>query len=154
MRLGWQAALAALVLIAGGARAQSYYVLSDPNAIGRCLCGQRFVETLHGEVEAAQRDYDEAHRRLEALDRRVAEERANVDTDDPDAVDAFRRLVREDEGENATFFNSTLPHTQSVYDRYNRRLSRYTAECGGKSFDPVMLARVQATLACGVDQDE
>ena len=154
MKLRWQAGLAALVLISTGASAQGYYVLTDPNAIARCLCGQRFVETLHGEVEAAQREYDDAHRRLDALDRRVADERPNVDTENPESVDAFRRLVREDESEKATFFNGTLPHTQAVYSRYNRRLARYTAECAGRSFDPIILPQVQATLACGVDQDE
>jgi len=152
MRQAWLAGLAALGLAGTGAEAQ--VVVTDPAVVGWCLCGQRFVDALYARVEAAQRDYEDAHARLQALDNRVNDTRPTVDTDDPGQVDAFRRLVREDEIENAHFFNDVLPHQQALVARYNRRLTRYTAACGGRSFEADALAQAKATLSCGVDQDD
>jgi hypothetical protein len=146
------AGLALFLALAGAAAAQEPGpVLTDPEAVGRCLCGQRFVETMHERALAAQREFDAAHARQQALQHRVDQSRAAVDPNDPDQVDAFRRLLLESETETARLFNEVLPHTQSVLARYNERRERYTESCGGRQFDALVYERQKAVLSCGVE---
>jgi TolA-binding protein len=138
--------LAAVAAIGGGAQAQT--VVTDPAAIASCLCEQYRVETLHERATVAQRHYDEEKQRLDALDREVDERRATVDPQNEEQLDAFRRLLLQEETAKAHFFNQVLPHTQAVAGRYNRALAGYAPRCTGISYDPEALARAKATLVC------
>jgi hypothetical protein len=143
--------LVVVLVLSGGARAQDGRLITQPEEVARCLCDQRRAETLQARAEQARHEYDEANARLEALNRRLAESRDRIDTNDPEQVDAYRRLLRDQETASARLFNDILPHTQAVARLYNDHLSRYGERCGGRLFDPAALAEARSTLACEAD---
>ncbi len=151
--------MAAALLLAGPALAQGYGpqpyppaaapgAIIAPELIARCLCTQQRVRDLKQQAADAQRRFDDAKGRLDALNRQMEESRRTVDSDDNTQVDAFRRLVEEDERANAHLFNNVLPETQRVIGRYNASVADFNRDCAGRSFDEAAQAQVRATLNC------
>ena len=122
--------------------------LTVPAEIRYCLCAQAAVETLDARVAAATKNNQEAQDRLAALDKQLAESKANVDVNQPEQVDAYRRLVETRERAAAEFNNDLQPHLQQLVTRYNAQTERYNASCTSRGMDQATLETVKADLSC------
>lgn len=153
------AVLFAVAVLAGGqAFAQSSAPLQTPlpgtgpvtapEEIRYCLCAHQSVTTLGAKVDAETQRHQEMQDRLAALDRQLTESRNNVDVNQNDQVDAYRRLVETREQTMAEFTYDLTPHLQKLVERYNAQSQAYNAACTTRSFDATTLDQVKATLAC------
>jgi hypothetical protein len=123
-------------------------VVTSSDFIARCLCARQRVESLHRQSQDAQHRFDEAQKRLNALNQHMNQSRDQIDPNDEIELEAFRHLVEEDERVNAHLFNELLPRTQAIVKRYNGEVQDYNAQCAGQSFDPGALQRATDTLSC------
>jgi len=123
-------------------------VVTSPDFIARCLCARQRVESLHLQSEEAQHRFDEAQKRLNALNQQMSQSRDQIDPNDEIELEAFRQLVEQNERLNAHLFNELLPRTQAIVKRYNGEVQRYNEQCAGQSFDPGALQRATDTLSC------
>jgi hypothetical protein len=116
--------------------------------IAACLCLQQSMNVLGADMAARQRSYDEVRAELTRLDAQLERERASVEVNNPQSVARFRQLLQQRDG---VFRRSTGPvatELSSAVERYNGRVNEYNARCADRPRDPVLLGRVQATLAC------
>jgi len=116
--------------------------------IAACLCLQQSTTVLGNDMAARQRSYDELRSELTRLDAQLEQQRASIDVNNPQSVGRFRQLLQQRDG---VFRRSTGPvaaELSSVIERYNGRANEYNARCANRPRDPVLLGRVQATLAC------
>ncbi|HLZ65691.1 MAG TPA: hypothetical protein VKQ29_05635 [Aliidongia sp.] len=154
------AALSALA--AGPAIAQSAGALqtplpgtgpvTDPNEIRYCLCAHESVTTLGAQVDAETKQHQETQDQIAALDKQLAESRTNVDVNQPDQVEAYRRLVETREKTMAAFTYDLTPRLQQLVARYNAQTESYNASCTTRSLDASTLEAVKANLVCPAEQ--
>jgi hypothetical protein len=145
---GWRVGLAAalaLLVAAGAAQAQ---VVRAPDEIRSCLCKERTVAALNGEVQAQSRAYETQRQDVDALDQSVETGRPQVNVNNPADVDAFKSLLeRRDTAADALAGPVTKSYAEAV-QRYNQAVADYNAACAGKAFDPDQLAAAKQTLSC------
>lgn len=143
---GWQVGLAAALVVAAGiAQAQ---VVRAPDEIRACLCKERAVAALNGEVQAQSRAYDTQRQDVDTLDRSVETGRPQVNVNDPADVDAFKSLLeRRDAAADALAGPVTRSYAEAV-QRYNQAVADYNAACAGKAFDPDQLTAAKQALSC------
>jgi hypothetical protein len=116
--------------------------------IAGCLCLGRDIGVARADMAAKRRAYNEMRSDLTRLDQRLQRERAALDVNDPDAVARFRQMLQQ---RDALFRRSTGPEASELataVSRYNATSNDYNARCANQPRDPVLLAQVQATLAC------
>jgi hypothetical protein len=151
-------AVAFSILVAAPALAQSSAPLqtpvpgtgpvTDPAEIRYCLCAHQNVMALSAQVDAETRHHREVQDRIAALDRQLTESRANVDVNQPDQVDAYRRLVEAREKTMAEFTYDLTPRLQQLVARYNTQTESYNATCTTRSLDATTLDAVKQNLSC------
>lgn len=151
-------AVALSVLAAGSAAAQSSAPsqtplpgtgpVSDPAEIRYCLCAHQSVTTLGAEVDAETQHHQALQDRLAALDKQLVDSRGNVDVNQNDQVDAYRRLVEAREKTMAEFTYDLTPRLQKLVARYNAQSQAYNAACTTRSLDATTLETVKADLVC------
>jgi len=152
------ATVAVSVLAAGSALAQSVAPMqtplpgtgpvSDPAEIRYCLCAHEAVLGLGAKVDAETKHHQAVQDRLAALDQQLTATRGNVDVNQNDQVDAYRRLVEEREKTMAEFTYDVTPRLQKLVAAYNAQTQAYNASCTTRSMDAAMLENVKASLVC------
>ncbi len=143
--IGFAAALA-LAGTVGAARAQD--IVRSPEQIRSCLCQERSIAALSGEVQAQSRAYEDKRQSFQALDRQVQSGRAQVNVNSQAEIDAFKRLLeRRDQAADALAGEATRGYADAV-TRYNQAVAGYNSACAGKSYDPDQLAELRRTLSC------
>jgi hypothetical protein len=163
-RQAWAAILAAGILIsAGAARAQteapvvygdsaggdaSAGVIDQPSQVAACLCSQRELDDATQAMTSAKATYQAAQQRDLALRQQVDASRGQVNPADTDALDAYRRLVRQSEQATADFYNTATPDYDKAVKRYNAAVATYNGDCAGRGIDPGLKAQVAANLYC------
>jgi hypothetical protein len=125
--------------------------LSSPDEIRYCLCAHQSVDTLGARVAAATQHNQELQDRLAALDKQLADSKAGVDVNQPDQVDAYRRLVEAREQTMAEFYNNATPRLQQLVADYNAHTQSYNAFCTTRSIDQAALDAAKAGLSCPAD---
>jgi hypothetical protein len=148
MRFSIALSAAALAVIAVPAAAQ---VIASPEIIGQCLCAAQSVERLRGEVDASRQRYEDDKARLAALDAAIADARERVNVEDPEQVDAIRRLNNARGESFATVNEVDQPNLADVAIRYNRAVGRYNADCANRDFDAIVQAQIRARLICPIE---
>jgi hypothetical protein len=139
------------VILCAGALPAAAQVTASTQAIGQCLCDEQRLSLLHADLDAAQQQFDSEKERVAALDGEIEQARPNVNVNDPEQVDAFRRLVNSREQAYATLYHVNQPHLAEVTLRYNRATDRYNGRCAGRPVDSMIQAEVRARLVCPVE---
>jgi hypothetical protein len=146
---GWQAALAmAMILpvIRGGAGAQE--LERSPTQIRDCLCQERSVAALNGEVQNQTRLYEDKRQAFQQLDKQVQTARPKVNVNDRSEVEAFKQLLeRRDAAADTLAGEATRSYSDAV-TRYNQAVAAYNSGCAGKAYDPDQLAELKRNLSC------
>ena len=150
MRAGWwQIGVTSWLTLCGavaGAAAQE--PVRSPEQIRSCLCQERSVGALNGEVQAQSRTYEDKRQAFQALDKQVQTTRPSVNVANQADVDAFKRLLdRRDRAADDLASNATKSYSDAVA-RYNQAVATYNGTCAGKSYDPDQLAELRRTLSC------
>jgi hypothetical protein len=103
-------------------------------------------------VDAETQHHQDIQSRLSALDQQLATSKANVDVNQPDQVDAYRRLVEERERTMADLYYNLTPRLKQLVDSYNADSSSYNAFCTTRPLDATAVASAKASLACPAEQ--
>lgn len=125
--------------------------ITAPDEIGYCLCAHQSVDALGAKVAAETQHHQEVQDRLAVLDKQLADSKANVNVNQPDQVEAYRRLVEAREKTMAEFYYELTPRLQQLVARYNTRSESYNAACTTRSFDATALDAAKAGLSCPVE---
>jgi len=147
------AGLTLLFLCLTAAPATAQEVVTDPEYITQCQCGQQRVDQVYAEMMAEKARFDDSKARVTALDAEIAETKPTVNVDDPEQVDAFRRLIATRERAYGETYTIEASRMAELVDRYNHAVGRYSGLCGGQRFDADVEAQVRARLVCPVEQD-
>jgi hypothetical protein len=123
-------------------------MIGDPTSIAHCLCQQAAVTALWSQLQDARARYAAARDRADRLAAEASAARARLDINNPDAVDAYRRLVAAREQASAAFFHVETPAYAAAVGQYNARRDGFNADCAGHPYDPDALAAVQRRLVC------
>jgi hypothetical protein len=122
--------------------------VTDPAEIRYCLCAHQSVMALGARVDAETKHHQSVQDRLAALDQQLTQSRGNVDVNQNDQVDAYRRLVEERERTMAEFTYDLTPRLQKLVTHYNAQSQAYNASCTTRSLDATTLEMVKADLVC------
>ena len=125
--------------------------ITAPDEIRYCLCAHQSVDALGPQVAAETAHHQEVQDRLAALDKQLADSKATVDVNQPDQVDAYRRLVEAREKTMAEFYYELTPRLQQLVARYNAHTESYNAACTTRSFDATALEAAKAGLSCPIE---
>jgi hypothetical protein len=131
---------------AGPASAQE--VLHAPDAIRSCLCQEQSVSALAAQVLQQNGVYEERRKSLEALNEQVRTQRPQVNVNDPQAVDAFKRLLDQRDQAADAFAGPVTHGYADEVAHYNQTVAAFNSQCGGKAYDPEVLAQVRSNLSC------
>lgn len=123
-------------------------VFTAPESIRHCLCAEQDIAALSQDVRTQFAAYEDAWKRLDTLNDLVRTKRPQINVNNPEEVDAFRRLLAERDGAEKLFTDKTSPDYAALVSRYNGKVSEFNAGCGDKSYDAAVLARVKAGLTC------
>jgi len=123
-------------------------MVTDPAEIRYCLCAHQSVTTLGAQVDAETKHYQAVQDRLAALDQQLTQSRGNVNVNQNDQVDAYRRLVEEREKTMAAFTYDLTPRLRKLVALYNAQSQAYNVACTTGSLDATTLAMVKADLVC------
>jgi hypothetical protein len=121
---------------------------SEPAEISACLCLQQLVATLSAEMNQRRQALDGVNQQLSDLDAQLAQARANLNVNDPDAVARYKAVL---ERRDAAYRQSIGPvHTDATQAtaRYNEGVSGYNARCANRPFNSALVADIQAHLSC------
>jgi len=131
---------------AGPATAQP--LLTNPQEIAHCLCVEQALSQRASEMSFRRQAYEQRSAELAELDRRIAQERRLVNESDPFQVASFRDLVERRDRLAGLVDNQLIPDLQASVGTYNAAVDEHRARCTGRSYDPTVTARVQASLVC------
>lgn len=156
VRLG---TIAAVMLFAGAARAQapliegetplaSEFQVTDPAIIGRCLCAGGRVSADKDALDVTGRHYAAVKAHAEATGAAVMHLRSQVRPDNAEQLDAFRRLVVENQQAERELYGNAQPAYAAAVSRYNQSVTGYNAGCAGLRVDKTIRARVAQSLVC------
>lgn len=123
---------------------------SEAAEVASCLCLQRDMERLGGDMAGGQRTLDQLRADLARIDAALQRERSSIDVNDPQAIALFRQHLAQ---RDALFKRSTgaaAADLSAITTRYNGAASQYNTQCANRPRDPAMLAQVQANLSCPV----
>ena len=134
MQLGKLAAISMAAVMgsamAGGTQAAAQEVTDSLTAVQQCLCAQRAVSILSGEMRPRNRATSACAVTSDAMTRQVDEARHRVNTDNRSDIEAFRTLLahRDDaaqslRGEDERYANAVARYNGAV-ERNNARLFR------------------------------
>ena len=144
-------ALCALPGIAGGALAQpsGQDIIADPAAIRVCICRQEMVAALSDRLQEQRRAYEERRTALAALDAQVEAQRKQLDPTQPNQVEAFKRLLDQQDDAQLSFADEATPTYAAAVERHNAEVAAYNRDCAGKTYEQQALAAAQAQgFAC------
>ncbi len=136
------------VAVAGIGSAGAQAVIKDPGAVGACLCQQQSVSALLDTLHERQQNYEAKQKELAALDSELEARRAKMDVYNDADVTAYKQLLQRHDDAAAAFTGEVTQSYNAAVERYNEALTGYNGSCAGKSYDPTVYSRVQASLSC------
>lgn len=146
-------ALALAISVAGtAAPALAQGLITDPAAIAGCLCGEQSLAALQGQMDTAQRRYDEDRAGIDTLDRQIAQAATTINVSVESEVDAVKSLNDRRAQLYARTYDVELPALQQAVAAYNQAAADLTAQCAGRALDPVQKAQVETGLRCRAPQ--
>jgi TolA-binding protein len=139
-------------LLAGaGARAQVPPPLVPPSEaaeISACLCLQQGMAIRSAEMNQRTQALDAITHQLADLDGQLAEARANLNINNPDAVARYKALLERRDEAYRQSIGPVHDDAAQATARYNARVNEYNARCANRPFNSALVAELQAHLAC------
>lgn len=120
----------------------------SPQAIQKCLCMEQTVAALNSQVQAQSRVYEDKRQVFQTLDNQVRTSRSEVNVNNQQDVDAFRRLLEQRDEAADTLAGATTSSYAEAVTRYNQSVAAYNDQCAGKAYDADQLAQIRAALNC------
>ena len=140
------------VLLAGaGARAQvPPPVVPAPETaeISACLCLQQAVAVRSAEMNQKNQALDAITHQLADLDGQLAQARANLNINNPDAVARYKALLERRDDAYRQSIGPVHDDATQATARYNARVNEYNARCANRPFNSALVAEMQAHLSC------
>jgi ABC-type transporter Mla subunit MlaD len=120
----------------------------EPAEISACLCLQQEVATLSAEKNQRTQALDAVSRQLSDLDSQLAQARANLNPNDPDAVARYKALLERRDAAYRQSIGQVHADAAQATARYNERVNEYNSRCAGRPFNSALVAEIQAHLSC------
>jgi len=141
-------ALSLAGLVLGWNSTTGAQTISNPEAVRACVCQQQSLATLLDDVHTRQQSYDNGQKKLASLNSALEAQRTKMDIYNDADVQAYKKLLQRRDDAAAVFTGETTQSYNAAIARYNEAMGGYNGNCGGKSFDPDVYAKVQAALSC------
>ena len=142
----------AVLLTATGASAQvpppPVPLPPEPAEISACLCLQQAVATLSAEMNQRTLALGAVGRQLSDLDAQLAQARANLNVNDPNAVARYKAVLEQRDAAYRQSIGPTHADATQATARYNERVNEYNARCANRPFNSALVADIQAHLSC------
>ena len=142
----------AVLLTATGASAQvpppPVPLPPEPAEIAACLCLQQAVATLSAEMNQKTQALDAVSRQLSDLDAQLAQARANLNVNDPNAVARYKGVLEQRDAAYRQSIGPVHADATQATARYNERVNEYNARCANRPFNSALVAEIQAHLSC------
>jgi hypothetical protein len=136
----------ALLFAAGSAEAQSATALTVPE-IQQCLCMQPKLQPLQDAWLAAQKDYDEHQRQLDAINQEVTNQRAKLNPDDTVGQQVLKDLMAQQQSLRDAVGAQYLPAVNQARNAYNDAVMQYNGLCTRPRYS-VDEAKARQGLVC------
>ena len=118
----------AALVAAGQAEAQSSGSMTVPE-IQQCLCLQPRLQPLQDAWLAAQKDFDEHQRQLDAINQEVTAQRAKLDPEDTVGQQVLKDLMAQQQGLRDSVGSQYLPAVNKARNAYNDAVMEYNGVC-------------------------
>jgi len=142
----------AVLLTATGASAQvpppPVPLPPEPAEIAACLCLQQAVATLSAEMNQKTQALDAVSRQLSDLDAQLAQARANLNVNDPNAVARYKGVLEQRDAAYRQSIGHVHADATQATARYNERVNEYNARCANRPFNSALVADIRAHLSC------
>ena len=142
----------AVLLTATGASAQvpppPVPLPPEPAEIAACLCLQQAVATLSAEMNQKTQALDAVGRQLSELDAQLAQARANLNVNDPNAVARYKGVLEQRDAAYRQSIGPVHADATQATARYNERVNEYNARCANRPFNSALVADIRAHLSC------
>jgi len=142
----------AVLLTATGASAQvpppPVPLPPEPAEIAACLCLQQAVATLSAEMNQRTLALGAVGRQLSDLDAQLAQARANLNVNDPNAVARYKAVLEQRDAAYRQSIGPAHADATRATARYNARVNEYNARCANRPFNSALVADIQAHLSC------
>jgi len=142
----------AVLLTATGASAQvpppPVPLPPEPAEIAACLCLQQAVATLSAEMNQKTQALDAVSRQLSDLDAQLAQARANLNVNDPNAVARYKGVLEQRDAAYRQSIGPVHADATQATARYNERVNQYNARCANRPFNSALVADIRAHLSC------
>lgn len=134
---------------AGAAHAQVPVPMSsDPTEITACLCMEQGVAALSANMSAKTQSLAAIRQHLADLDAQLARARSSVDVNNPDSVARYKALLTQRDAAYQQSLGPVVGDADQATARYNAQVAAYNGRCANRNFDSVMMAQIEAHLAC------
>jgi hypothetical protein len=118
----------AVLIGTGAAEAQSSAALTVPE-IQQCLCLQPKLQPLQDAWLAAQKDFDEHQRQLDAINQEVTAQRAKLNPDDTVGQQVLKDLLAQQQTLRDSMSAQYLPTVTQARNAYNDAVMQYNGLC-------------------------
>ena len=140
-----------ILLATAGARAQvppPGALPPEPAEITACLCLQQVVAARAAEMNQKTQALDAVTHQLADLDAQLAQARANLNINNPDAVARYKALLERRDDAYRQSIGPVHADAGQATARYNERVNEYNARCANRPFNSALVAELQAHLSC------
>jgi len=120
----------------------------EPAEISACLCLQQAVATLSAEMNQRTLALGAVGRQLSDLDAQLAQARANLNVNDPNAVARYKAVLEQRDAAYRQSIGPAHADATRATARYNERVNEYNARCANRPFNSALVADIQAHLSC------
>jgi len=120
----------------------------EPAEISACLCLQQAVAALSAEMNQRTQALDAVGRQLSDLDAQLAQARANLNVNDPNAVARYKAVLEQRDAAYRQSIGPAHADATQATARYNERVNEYNARCANRPFNSALVADIQAHLSC------
>ncbi|MES1151805.1 MAG: hypothetical protein ABUL54_07915 [Dongia sp.] len=134
------------LIAAGPAEAQSSGSMTVPE-IQQCLCLQPKLQPLQDAWLAAQKDFDEHQRQLDAIDQEVKAQRAKLDPEDTVGQQVLKDLMSQQQSARDAVSSQYLPAVNQARNAYNDAVMQYNGLCTRPRYS-VDEAKARQNLVC------
>ena len=101
-----------------------------------CLCLQQSLAASQTDMQAKQRDLNNAQAQLAELDRQLNEARSHADVNNPQAVAQFRQMLEQRDAAFKQTNGPLLAAAQAATANYNQAVAGYNNQCAGRPLPP------------------
>ncbi|MFZ3237381.1 MAG: hypothetical protein WA417_02710 [Stellaceae bacterium] len=138
-----------LLAVAASASAQVPVPMSsNPAEITACLCQQQGVAALSADMSAKTQVLAAARQRVADLDAQLLQARQHIDVNNADSEARYKALLTQRDQAYQASIGPVVGEADQSTARYNAHVNQYNSQCANRMFDSVMMAQIQAHLAC------